>query len=122
MNSVTKFLNTVFGSSREDDNGNFLLTTILRGIRIIMANQEETLAAMAALKDQLDATNARVVKVGTEIDGLVQAVADLTAAAGNVQTTPEFDAAFAAVKDSADSLAAVVAADDDKVADAAPSA
>lgn len=94
------------------------LREINQKVSVLMANQTETLAQLADMKATVDVIQTEVTKIGGETDGLIAAVAALTAAAGNVQTTPEFDAAFAAVKDSVASLAAVVKGVDDKVADA----
>jgi len=59
-----------------------------------------------------------VTKVGTETVGLQKAVADLTAALGNTQTTPEVDAALAALQASLGSLSAQVKTVDALVPDA----
>ncbi|MES1993177.1 MAG: hypothetical protein V4457_06130 [Pseudomonadota bacterium] len=83
-----------------------------------MATQQEATAKVAALSDAVNAIGVEVAKVGTETDGLIKAVADLTAAAGNVQTSPEFDAALAAANTAVANVQAAVQGVDDKVADA----
>lgn len=58
----------------------------------IMATQAALAADLAEVKDQ-------IAKIGTETQGLLQKIADLTAAVENAgQTTPEVDAAMAALK------------------------
>lgn len=98
-----------------------LINSIKHEVHSIMATQAELAAQLAAVKVQLDTIGAGVDKVSGETSTLVQAVADLTAAlAAGSATTPEVDAALAAVQASSDALAAKVKAVDDLVPDAAP--
>ncbi len=90
-------------------------------IRNIMASQAELAASLTAVNTQLNDIATEVDKVSGETSTLVKAVADLTAAleAGGA-TSPEVDAALAAVQASTSALATKVAAVDDLVPDAAP--
>jgi chromosome segregation ATPase len=96
----------------------FLVQHIHKDIKKIMGTQQEAVQALTDVKTSLDDIGTEIDHIGTETDGLVKAVADLTAAAGNMQTTPEFDAALSAVTASKDALKTRVKTVDDKVADA----
>lgn len=85
---------------------------------ILMASNADLLAALNTVNDNVTAIGTEVDKIGTETQGLQKSVADLTTALGNVQTTPEVDAALAAVQASAAVLATKVKAVDDLVPDA----
>ena len=92
-------------------------------LRKIMATQAELATALNALQAKLGDIGTEVDKVGTETVGLQKNVADLTAAINAGDTTsPEVDAALKAVQDSTDSLSARVKAVDDLVPDPAPPA
>lgn len=96
-----------------------LLHQILAKETRIMATQAELLASLTDLNSTVQGIGAGVDKVGTETQTLVQKVADLEAAIANAGgTTPEVDAALAAVKESADAVASKVKAVDDLVPDA----
>jgi len=84
----------------------------------LMASQAELLTALTTANDSITSIGAGVDKIGTETEGLQKAVADLTAALGNVQTTPEVDAALATLQASVASVASRVKAVDDLVPDA----
>jgi len=72
------------------------------------------MTTQAELKADLDAVAAQVTKIGTETTATLQKVADLEAAlAAGGTTTPEVDAAMAALKTQ-------VKAVDDMVADVTP--
>jgi len=83
-----------------------------------MASQSELLTALNTVNSNITDIGTEVDKIGTETQTLQKSVADLTTALGNVQTTPEVDAALAAVQASAGALAAKVKAVDDLVPDA----
>ncbi len=84
-----------------------MLIHLHKEIRIIMATQAELAADLAAVTDQ-------VTKIGTETTATLQKVTDLEAAlAAGGGTTPEVDAALAALK-------AQVKVVDDMVADVGP--
>jgi len=84
----------------------------------LMASQAELLVALTTANDSITSIGIGVDKIGTETEGLQKAVADLTAALGNVQTTPEVDAALATLQASVASVASRVKAVDDLVPDA----
>jgi hypothetical protein len=72
------------------------------------------MATAAELTASLDAATAQITKIGTETTTLLQKIADLEAAiAAGFTTTPEIDAALAALK-------AQVQVGDDLVVDAPP--
>lgn len=74
----------------------------------------EIMATQAQLVEDLNAVSAQVAKIGTESTATLQKVTDLEAAIANAgNTTPEVDAAMAALK-------AQVQVVDDLVKDAAP--
>lgn len=94
-----------------------------------LVQQVQTLTAqLADTNTKLTTTNAIVVKIGTETDGLITKIADLEAAIANQSdASPELVAAFGAAKEQADTLAATAAqvevsaaAGDAKVTDAPP--
>jgi hypothetical protein len=85
---------------------------------ILMASNADLLTALNTVNDSIQAIGTEVDKIGTETQGLQKSVADLTTALGNVQTTPEVDAALAAVQASVASVAGRVKAVDDLVPDA----
>lgn len=91
-------------------------------LEIIMAKQSDAAATLATVATALDTIGTEVDKIGTETTSLNDKVAQLTAALGDVDTTPEVDAALAAVQASASNLATKVKTVDDLVADAAPPA
>jgi len=72
-----------------------VLTRILRTLEKIMATQAELAATLLAVRDQLTKASAEIV---ARVAALEQAIAN----AGN--TTPETDAALAAVKEIAQAL------------------
>lgn len=85
----------------------YLLTQILEGVRTIMATQAE-------LAQALNDLTAQVAKIGTETSATLQKVTELEAAlAAAGGTTPEVDAALAALKTQAQ-------ATDDLVPDVTP--
>ena len=84
-------------------------------------NNDQMLARLAHLDESLGAIGDEVTKISGETDGLqveIQALKDQIAAAGG--TTPEVDAALAAIEARAATIAASVASLDDKVPDVAP--
>lgn len=87
-------------------------------LETIMAKQSDAAVTLTQQAAKLDTISDEVDKVSAETTALVKAVADLTAAAGNSDTTPEMDAALAAVQASSDRLATKVKGVDDLVADA----
>lgn len=67
--------------------------------QLILTTLEKLMASQAELAASLASVSAQVAKIGTETSGLLTKVADLEAAlaaAGN--TTPEVDAALAALR------------------------
>jgi len=81
-------------------------------LKQVLANQEKIMADQAQLAADLTAISAQIAKIGTESTATLQKVSDLEAAlAGAGGTTPEVDAALAALK-------AQVQVVDDLVADA----
>ena len=121
-----------------------LLSVIILGLTaLIYLTQRKLLVdnatAIAALTDattqlatanaSLDTANATLAKVSGETASLLQKITDLMNAAGNTQTTPEFDTALAALQAQAAAVgnaAAGVSASatgiDDQVPDATPAA
>lgn len=84
-------------------------------------NRVELAASLAATATALGALNDTVTKIGSETQGLLDRVAELTTAVENAgNTTPEIDAALAAVIAQQTTLAAALQSVDDKVADAEP--
>jgi chromosome segregation ATPase len=86
--------------------------------RVIVMNNAELLARLSSVDDALEAIATEVSKVSGESNSLlteVQELKDQLAAAGG--TTPEVDAAIAAVEARAGTLAASVSALDDQVPD-----
>lgn len=83
----------------------------------IMASNSDLLTALNTVNSNLTDIGTEVDKIGTETAGLQKAVADLTAALANGTTTPEVDAALAAVQASTSGLASRVKAVDDLVPD-----
>jgi len=91
----------------DDDQGSSKLSQLLHKVNQLMATQAELAADLNAVRDQ-------VAKIGGETAATLQKVIDLEAAlvaAGN--TSPEVDAAVAAVKDQ-------VKVVDDMIADVEP--
>ena len=91
---------------------------VLRILRNIVMTQNEMVGILGQLKQDLTATKAIVVKVGTETDGLQQAIKDLQAVIAANPVSPEVAAALADVVTAAQSVADAAAADDAKVPDA----
>jgi chromosome segregation ATPase len=91
------------------------IATSIQGLKMDMATALQRLTDLAGTVANIQT---EVDKVGGETDALVAEVANLKAviAAGAV-TTPEVDAALAAVEARASGLAAAVQAVDDKVPD-----
>lgn len=92
---------------------------ILQRLDQIMATQADVAAQLTAQAATLAAQATQVAKIGTETDGLLQKIADLTVAveqAGNA--TPEVEAALAAVNDQTLVLQSAITGVDDKVPDA----
>jgi predicted nucleic acid-binding Zn-ribbon protein len=96
----------------------WLFRSINRKLEAIMATQQELAAALTTANQQLTDIGTEVDKIGTEVTGLEKQVADLTAALGNVQTTPEVDAALTALQATTASLASRVQTVDNLVPDA----
>lgn len=109
----------VFLHDASDDSAVLIrLHEILHGVKSIMASNADLLAALNTVNDNVTAIGTEVDKIGTETTGLQKSVADLTAAlAAGGGTTPEVDAALAAVQANTTSLAARVKAVDDLVPD-----
>lgn len=97
---------------------NFLQVINLK-IERFMATQAELLAALNALNDKVTVIKTEVGKIGTETQSLQANIVTLTNAVNNQgNTTPEVDAALAALQANADSLATQAQAVDDLVPDA----
>lgn len=96
---------------------NFLQVINLK-IERFMGTQAELLASLNALNDKVTTIKTEVAKIGTETQALVTNVATLTQELANQGTTPEVDAALAAVQGNVDSLATQAQAVDDLVPDA----
>ena len=91
-----------------------LLKLILVALKDIQKELKLIMATNAELKADLDAVSAQVAKIGTETSATLQKVTDLENALANAGgTTPEVDAAMAALK-------AQVQLVDDLVPDAGP--
>jgi phospholipase/lecithinase/hemolysin len=95
-----------------------ILTAIQHLKDTLMASNSDLLAALNTVNDNVTAIGTEVDKIGTETQTLVQQVADLTAAIGNGNTTPEVDAALAAVQATVTSVAGRVQTVDNLVPDA----
>jgi phage shock protein A len=91
-------------------------TTVL--LEKIMATQQELATALTTANQQLTDIGAEVDKISTETTALQAQIAELTSQLGNVQTTPEVDAALAALQATTSSLASRVQAVDNLVPDA----
>lgn len=84
-------------------------------------NRTELAASLAATAAALGVLNETVTKIGTETQGLLDRVGELTIAVENAgNTTPEIDAALAAVEAQKAALATALQSVDDKVADEPP--
>ncbi len=66
---------------------------------LILTKLEKLMASQAELAASLETVSAQVAKIGTETAGLLAKVTDLEAAIANAgNTTPEVDAALAALR------------------------
>jgi len=91
---------------------------ILRALERIEMNQTEMLERLNALDASMAVIGDEVTKIGTETTALLAEVAALKDAIANAgNTTPEVDAALAAVEARAGTLAASVQGVDDLVPD-----
>jgi len=98
---------------------NPLLNLINQKVDRIMATQAELAAALNSANSSLTDIGTEVDKIGVETTTLQKNVADLTAAlAAGGATTPEVDAALAALQATAGTLVSKVKAVDDLVPDA----
>ena len=98
---------------------NPLLNLINEKVDRIMATQAELAAALNSANSSLTDIGTEVDKIGVETTNLQKNVADLTAAlAAGGTTSPEVDAALAALQATAAGLATKVKAVDDLVPDA----
>lgn len=87
-----------------------------------MATQAEIAAELRAAKDRLAAADARIVKIGTETDTLIQKVKDLEAVINAGTVSQELADAMAAVNTQIGVVETTTGTVDDKVPDATPPA
>lgn len=99
------------------------LRAINHQLGIIMSKQDEAVVQLKAANERLAALDVQGKKVVTEIEGMAQTIADLTAiidAGGAGNTTPEFDAQIVALGEHMAKLTATMQAADDKNPDSLP--
>lgn len=88
-----------------------------------MTKLDDATVALQTAATELTALKTQGEKVSTEIEALLQKIADLTAiieAGGAGETTPEFDAALAAMQAGVAGVKTALQAADDKNPDAPP--
>ena len=84
-----------------------------------MATQAEIAQGLRDTKAKLDSATAKIVKVGTETDTLLQKIKDLEDALPD-NASAELVEAFNAVRDQANAVETAATAADEKVPDAPP--
>jgi hypothetical protein len=94
-----------------------ILDSIANLKETLVASNQDLLAALNLVNANVTDIGVEVDKIGTETTALQKSVADLTAALANGTTTPEVDAALAAVQAGVAGLASRVKAVDDLVPD-----
>lgn len=88
---------------------------------IIMSTQQELAAQLTAATEVITTLQQQVGKIGTETNGLKDAIAALETQIGNQSSVaPELQAAFDNLKTSVDSLSVAVQGVDDEVTDTQP--
>lgn len=95
-----------------------LVALVLITQRTIHMDLTAATAALTEANDRLTQVDAVLTKVSGETTMLLDKIQALTDAAGNVQTTPEFDAALSAVQAQVDAVGAAASGIDAQVPDA----
>ncbi len=97
------------------------LTKVLQRLELIMSTQQELAAQLTAATEVITTLQQQVGKIGTETNGLKDAIAALETQIGNQSSVaPELQAAFDNLKTSVDSLSVAVQGVDDEVTDTQP--
>jgi chromosome segregation ATPase len=96
----------------------FTLMDLKERLEYIMAKEQEIIAELTVVKEQLDGANATLQKISTETDGLLGKIEELQAALDNVEIPESIVSLVTEIKEKATAINASALNVDGKVPDA----